>query len=282
MPGLAQAARAFYSVRMSTEQNQWFEASVAQLNDPQNLRVWSIIVSLFGDLAQKEGAQISGSALTRIITPMGIKPEAIRVALHRLRKDGWVESSRSGRASVHFLTKFGRSQSAAVTPRIYERHPPAPTDWHLLISEEGAGQATLDDVLLLPQYVAVNRHTALGHGKIPGNLDDLLAIEFSKISVPVWLKDRLFPEDLQEACDRLNTALQGIKTPPTDLDPAQIATLRTLIVHRWRRIVLRHPGLPPIFHPASWSGEACRNRVFQLLDALPSPDLSELGAPQER
>ena len=267
---------------MSTEQNQWFEASVAQLNDPQNLRVWSIIVSLFGDLAQKEGAQISGSALTRIITPMGIKPEAIRVALHRLRKDGWVESSRCGRASVHFLTKFGRSQSAAGTPRIYERHPPAPTDWHLLISEEGAGQATLDDVLLLPQYVAVNRHTALGHGKIPGNLDDLLAIEFSKISVPIWLKDRLFPEDLQEACDRLNTALQGIKTPPTDLGPAQIATLRTLIVHRWRRIVLRHPGLPPIFHPASWSGEACRDRVFQLLDALPSPDLSELGAPQER
>ncbi|MDE4134067.1 PaaX family transcriptional regulator C-terminal domain-containing protein [Phaeobacter sp. QD34_3] len=263
---------------MSTEQNPWFDASVAQLNDPQNLRVWSIIVSLFGDLAQKEGDQISGGALTRIITPMGIKPEAIRVALHRLRKDGWIESTRSGRASVHYLTGFGRSQSAAVTPRIYERNPPAPTDWHLLISEEGAGQETLDDVLLLPNYVAVNRHTALGHGRIPCNLDDLLAIEVSDISVPGWLKDRLFPSDLQQACETLDTALKGISPPPADLDPAQIATLRTLIVHRWRRIVLRHPGLPTLFHPKTWRGPSCRRQVFDLLDALPAPGLSDLNA----
>ena len=66
---------------------QNFEASIAQLTDLQNLRVWSIIVSLFGDLAQKTGDQISGTTLTQIITPMGIKPEAIRVALHRLRKE---------------------------------------------------------------------------------------------------------------------------------------------------------------------------------------------------
>ncbi len=83
---------------------QTFELGIAQLTDLQNLRVWSIIVSLFGDLAQKPGDQISGTTLTQIITPMGIKPEAIRVALHRLRKDGWIESTRSGRASVHFLT----------------------------------------------------------------------------------------------------------------------------------------------------------------------------------
>ncbi len=278
LPGLAQLARAIYSRCMSKKNTQWFEASIAHLNDPQDLRVWSIIVSLFGDLAQKEGAQISGGALTRIITPMGIKPEAIRVALHRLRKDGWIESSRSGRVSVHFLTEFGRSQSAAVTPRIYERTPPAPTEWHLLISQEGAGQATLDDVLLLPNYVAVNKYTALGHGKVPCNLEDLLAIEVSAISVPDWLKDRLFPQDLQEACATLDTALTAISAPPTGLDAAQIAGLRTLIVHHWRRIVLRHPGLPPQFHPASWSGETCRSRVFDLLDALPSPDLSDLNA----
>lgn len=263
---------------MSTEQNQWFDASVAQLNDPQNLRVWSIIVSLFGDLAQKEGAQISGGALTRIITPMGIKPEAIRVALHRLRKDGWIESARSGRASVHYLTEFGRNQSAAVTPRIYERTSLAPTDWHLLISEEGAGQAALDNVLLLPNYVAVNKHTALGHGKIPTNPEDLLAIEVSTISVPGWLKDRLFPDELQKACMTLDRALGCITPPPEHLQAEQIATLRTLIVHHWRRIVLRHPGLPPQFHPDSWCGERCRARVFALLDALPCPDYSDLNA----
>ncbi|MBY6068711.1 PaaX family transcriptional regulator [Leisingera aquaemixtae] len=261
---------------MNEQHNLWFDATVQQLNDPQNQRVWSVIVSLFGDLAQEKGARISGSALTRIITPMGIKPEAIRVALHRLRKDGWIESTRAGRASVHYLTEYGRSQSAAVTPRIYGRCPAAPSNWHLLIAEDGAGQATLDEVLLLPSYVAVNRTTALGHGPVPRSLDDLMAAEVSSIAVPDWLKTRLFPDHLREACAALQKDLEQISAPPAGLTAAQTGTLRTLIVHRWRRVVLRHPDLPPGFHPGDWSGETCRALVFALLDQLPRPGLTAL------
>ncbi|WP_264212423.1 PaaX family transcriptional regulator C-terminal domain-containing protein [Leisingera thetidis] len=266
---------------MNEQRNPWFETTVQQLNDPQNQRVWSVIVSLFGDLAQQKGAQVSGGALTRIITPMGIKPEAIRVALHRLRKDGWIESARSGRASVHYLTEYGRSQSAAVSPRIYERRAATPGNWHLLIAQDGAGQATLDEVLLLSNYVAVNRTTALGHGPVPRSLDDLMAAEVSRIAVPGWLKARLFPEPLRDACAALQHDLARIPPPPAGLTPAQTGTLRTLIVHRWRRVVLRHPDLPPSFHPADWAGETCRDLVFQLLDQLPLPELSALDTPPE-
>lgn len=268
-------------IPMNEQHNPWFDAAVQQLNDPQNQRVWSVIVSLFGDLAQDKGAQISGGALTRIITPMGIKPEAIRVALHRLRKDGWIESERAGRASVHYLTEYGRNQSAAVTPRIYERNAAAPGEWHLLIAEDGAGQATLDEVLLLPSYVAVNRTTALGRGPMPRSLDDLLAAGVSSIAVPDWLKTRLFPDHLCDACAALQQDLQKISSPPTGLTPAQTGTLRTLIVHRWRRVVLRHPDLPPGFHPADWTGESCRGLVFSLLDQLPRPDLTALDGLSE-
>lgn len=262
---------------MVQDPSDWFAASVAQLNDPQNLRVWSIIVSLFGDLAQKPGDRISGHCLTRIITPMGIKPEAMRVALHRLRKDGWIESNRAGRASVHFLTEYGREQSAAVTPRIYERTAQEPRDWHLLIADEANGQATLEDLKLLPNYISVNRHTALGHGMMPRNLDDLMVLQASDIAVPDWLKRRLFPAELMDSCRTLQQALAAIGLPPAGLDPLDIACLRTLIVHHWRRIVLRHPGLPPLFHPSNWQGEACRAQVVALLDALPRPEAARLA-----
>ncbi len=268
-------------IPMNEQQNPWFDTTVQQLNDPQNQRVWSVIVSLFGDLAQDKGAQISGSALTRIITPMGIKPEAIRVALHRLRKDGWIESARAGRASIHYLTEYGRNQSAAVTPRIYGRSAAAPGDWHVLIAEDGSGQATLDEALLLPNYVAVNRTTTLGHGPIPHNLDDILAAKVSSIAVPSWLKKRLFPLQLCEACQELQQDLEQIAPPPTRLTPAQTGTLRTLIVHRWRRVVLRHPDLPSGFHPENWTGETCRTLVFALLDKLPRPDLAEFDSLSE-
>jgi phenylacetic acid degradation operon negative regulatory protein len=261
---------------MTALSSQTFEASITQLTDLQNLRVWSIIVSLFGDLAQMPGDQISGTTLTQIITPMGIKPEAIRVALHRLRKDGWIESSRSGRASVHFLTEFGRNQSAAVTPRIYARSPQPPDSWHLLIAEDNSGQAALEETLLLPQYTQVNRRTALGYGPAPTGLDDLFVATVTDLSVPSWLQARLFPQDLVEACKSLHDALSRIPPPEEDLNPVQVATLRTLIVHHWRRIALRHPVLPSGFPPDAWAGEACRARVFELLDQLPQPQLQAL------
>lgn len=263
---------------MTEQSNPWFEKAIQLLNDPQNQRVWSVIVSLFGDLAQDKGARISGGALTRIITPMGIKPEAIRVALHRLRKDGWIESARSGRASIHYLTDYGRNQSAAVTPRIYERTASAPDDWHLLIAEDGPHQTTLDEVLLLPNYVAVNRSTALGHGRMPRNLDGLMAAEVNKIAVPDWLKTQLYPDALRQSCATLQRDLSQISAPPAGLSPIAIGTLRTLIVHRWRRVVLRHPDLPPSFHPTDWAGETCRTKVFQLLDQLQRPDPNALDS----
>lgn len=262
-----------------TDQVKWFDSAITRLTDPQNQRVWSIIVSLFGDLAQGPQDRISGAALTRIIQPMDIKPEAIRVALHRLRKDGWIDSARSGRSSVHHLTEFGRQQSAAVTPRIYDQAPSVPTEWHLLISE---GSGSLDDLLLTENYISIGRTAALGSGRIPANCDDLVVFDVNARKVPGWLKSRLCPSDLLTSCATLSDVARDVldsKPAALHLTSSQIATLRTLIVHRWRRVVLRNPDLPPMFFPDAWRGAECREAVFALLDILPKPDLDELNAP---
>ena len=260
---------------MTEEIDSWFENAVARLKDPGNQRVWSIIVSLLGDMAQDPKDRISGGALTRIIGPMGIKPEAIRVALHRLRKDGWIDSSRSGRTSEHFLTPSGRSQSAAVTPRIYSRSPAVTESWHVLIAEDGAAQRTLEDVLLTGDYVGIGRHSALGAGPPPQDCDDLLAFTITDARVPNWLRNQIFSSDLIAACSSLLHDLESTPPPPAGLSAVQRATLRTLIVHRWRRVVLRHPELPDNFLPDNWPGTMCRQRVFSLLDALPRPNPAE-------
>ncbi|GGH23964.1 transcriptional regulator, PaaX family [Cribrihabitans marinus] len=259
----------------------WFAMATERLTDPQNQRVWSVIVSLFGDLAQKPGDRISGGALTRIVQPMGIRPEAMRVALHRLRKDGWIDSSRSGRASVHSLTDYGRRLSAAVTPRIYARTPDVPARWHMLVAEDSPGIHTLDEVLLAENYISLGRNTALGPGPVPGDCADLLALDVSARAVPDWLRSRLFPPELVAACRDLHDAVRAVRAAqpanwrPT---PLRIAVLRTLLVHRWRRVVLRHPDLPPVFHPSDWAGPTCRSEVFALLDTLPRPDLARLDS----
>ncbi len=257
-----------------TSRDTWFETTLAELADPQDLRVWSVIVSLFGDLAQEPGAQISGGALTRIIEPIGIKPEAIRVALHRLRKDRWIESDRIGRVSRHYLTDYGRSQSSAVTPRIYARDPAPGNQWHLLITEDGTGTRVLEDIMLSRDYIPISRTVALGRGPVPMQTDTLLAFEVTPQAVPAWLQDRLCPTDLRAACrsflDAVDRAARTRRAKSV-LTPVQCATLRTLLVHRWRRVVLRQPDLPSMFFPSDWVGQDCRTAVADMLDTLPRP-----------
>ncbi len=264
-----------------TSQDTWFETAIAELADPQDQRVWSIIVSLFGDLAQEAGAQISGGALTRVIEPIGIKPEAIRVALHRLRKDGWIESDRIGRVSRHFLTEYGRTQSIAVTPRIYARDPIPVRQWHLLIAEDGSGTQLLEDVMLSHDYTPISRNVALGPGPVPDQTEGLLAFEVLAHSAPEWVQNRLCPADLRNSCRTLLEATRRAartRSATWQPTPTQSATLRLLLVHRWRRVVLRQPDLPLAFFPSDWVGAECRDAVFHLLDGLPRPTPDVLNA----
>ncbi len=262
-----------------TSKDPWFETALTTLADPQDQRVWSVIVTLFGDLAQDPGAQISGGALTRVIEPLGIKPEAIRVALHRLRKDGWIDSDRVGRVSRHFLTEYGRRQSAAVTPRIYAPRSVHIPEWHILIAPDG-GLQILDELLLSHDYMPLSRNIALGPGPAPDHPDELLAMTITASHTPKWVQNRLCPTERQTSCRELFEAVKAAGlSRPANWTPtaAQIATLRTLIVHRWRRVVLRQPDLPDQFYPPNWVGPECRHAVIKMLDTLPRPPLEVLN-----
>ena len=82
-------------------------------------RVWSFIVTIFGDLAREDSHYISSRTLNRLTAQIGVKPEATRVALHRLRKEDWLESTKFGRESHYRLTENGRALSREAAPRIY-------------------------------------------------------------------------------------------------------------------------------------------------------------------
>ncbi len=266
---------------MSTAEPQVFRNCVRALTRDGQHRVWSLIITIFGDLAQDPGERISGAVLSRILGEVGVKPEAMRVALHRLRKDGWIESRRAGRASLYQLSAHGRAQSAAASPRIYARKPAAPDMWHLLLAGSGdsAGARELEHRLVGGDYLQLASNALLGKGPPPRGCDGLFAIEGRTTSVPGWLREQICPEALCTAYRQLKEALEQVceqleGAPP--LPPLQAATLRVLLVHSWRRVLLRHPDLPEEFFPKGWSGSACREMVNGLLDRLERPALDVL------
>ena len=84
--------------------------AVAQILGVETPRVWSFIVTIFGDLARHDDRYISSRTLNRLTAEIGVKPEATRVALYRLRKEDWLESTKFGRESHYRLTKKGCKQ----------------------------------------------------------------------------------------------------------------------------------------------------------------------------
>jgi len=268
-----------------------FQHSVRLLPEGGSPRVWSLIVTFFGDLARTEGDQVSGALLTRLGQLTGIKPEAMRVALHRLRQDGWIDSQRVGRGSQYFLTGHGRRESAAASPRIYAEGENTAEKWTLLVAEPGM---TITELFpgLPKDVVRVGDRIAIATGGLSNKNQQILAVTGTDIVVPEWVKSRLVDDELSRACDQLLIALRSV----AELDPGsaglskmETAVLRALIVHHWRRIRLRQPDLPDRFFPDGWKGAECRQLVATLLQQLPRPALDTLetltspsGGPPDR
>ncbi len=237
-------------------------------------RVWSMLVTIFGDLAQAPRDRIDGPLLTRLTDGMGIRPEAVRVALHRLRNEDWITSVKSGRTSSHALTPRGRGESEAAARLIYARTDDLPADWQIVLTEssetdlraamQGAGFAQL-----MPRVFVA--HT----GVLPPQ--DTVAIKGGPL--PAWLVQQVVPAELTAEFSELLGVLSRVsaamdRNPASD--PLTVAVLRCLVVHHWRRPVLRHPYLPPALTGRDWPGHLCRAEVATLLSRLPRPSLPEL------
>ncbi len=240
---------------------------IDRLTDDQPPRVWSLIVTIFGDMAVDRGQPVSGAVLAEILSPIGIKPEAMRVALHRLRNEDWLEAERQGRQALHRLTEQGRAQSLAAQPRIYDAPQPTSGNWRLAV----LAQATSEGVGLrvTPQVALVES----GNDDLP---QGALVLDLPSGPLPSWIGLALVPQETYAAAQDLRVALNSLPDL-SGATPLTCAILRTLIVHRWRRIALRLPDLPSAQLGPDWPIALCREAVLARLAELPKPDLSTLA-----
>ncbi|WP_298915955.1 PaaX family transcriptional regulator C-terminal domain-containing protein [uncultured Roseobacter sp.] len=247
----------------------------AKLTELGGQRVWSLLISVFGDLAQEEDAGINGPVLSEIVAAMNVRPEATRVALHRLRNDGWITSQKSGRTSQHSLTDHGRRETLTAAKRIYAHPDDMPTDWQIVILDgtdtDQRGQ------MMAKGYTPLLPRVMIGAAAlaVPG---DALCLRGE--TIPKWLRVQLTPDGLwQDYRDlyRILTETDQLLPDGTVLTPLQVAVLRCLIVHNWRRLVLKHPDLPTALYTDGWRENDCRKLVGTLLHRFPRPKLTELS-----
>lgn len=233
---------------------------IAALHAEGRPRVWSLVITHFGDAVDPQGGYIAATDLTALMARVGIGAGALRTAVSRLAADGWILRDRDGRARRYRLSPGGREEVRAAAARIYA--PPAEAArWTLAFGAVADKRAIpiAPDLWLL----------ALPEGADAPHLPGALAVTGPPGAVPRAVAERLCTPAHRTALDRLSADLGVLEAVRADtLDPLTAMAARMLLIHRWRRLVLRHPDLPGPCLPAAHRHPSPRTRVAAAYRAL--------------
>ena len=241
------------------------------------IRAGSLIVSLFGDAIVPRGGQLALSSLVAIMRAFRINEGLVRTAMSRLVRDGLFERSKLGRNSFYRLSRSGQRTFAEATSRIYGspvRH------WNgafaLLLLDNGQDRGALRAELraagcgeLAPGWVL---HPAAETPVPDGNGFIRLTATAADPTIARRLAARAWPIGEIEARYRdflaAFTPIFSAEVSGVPLAPVEALVARILLIHDYRRVILRDPLLPVELLPEPWAGGAARQLCGRLYRQL--------------
>jgi phenylacetic acid degradation operon negative regulatory protein len=261
------------------------------------LRTKSLVVTVYGDAIAPHGGAVWLSGLIRLLASFGVNERAVRTTVFRLTREHWLRGEQVGRRSHYTLTESGRRRFEAAFRKIYaENAGPWDGRWCLVIESGnrlpparrralrdelawmGFGRfatdvmahPTVDDdaVAAILQEHRAEAHVLVMHATADA---DRSAAALGEAVRHAWDLERL-ERDYRTFLERFRPILDTFQRHPEgDLDPEQCFMVRTLLIHEYRRVMLRDPLLPERLLPPHWPGSAarllCRN-VYRLTQRL--------------
>lgn len=252
------------------------DALVDRLHGRGRLRVWSLVITMLGDAVVPRGGRVALSSLQDILERLRVEAGALRTAMSRLARDGWVIRQREGRHSYFRLDERGRHAFDLATRRIYAGGAPAWNGtWSVAIGAPGLPEPAAAELAALG-FVRINgavhlRPETADSPDASGALAGMLVIHGGGTEHPEVFRS-LWPSEAiasgYEAFIASYGGLAGALASGGSLAPREAMAARTLLIHDWRRIVLRDPGLPAALLPAGWPGQPARALMHGIYAAL--------------
>jgi phenylacetic acid degradation operon negative regulatory protein len=242
------------------------------------VRAWSLIVTLYGDAIVPRGGSLWLGSLTEILALFRIDAGHVRTAMSRLTTDGWLERIRIGRNSYYRLSKRGEGSFTAATRRIYFPQP-ATFDGKVtlaLLGSDASNRGSIRSALEEAGFAALSptSYVAAGPKRDLPSLNGVHvltaeAVDARTLAAAAWKLDQLAQayHHFVSQFSRFETALDG----KGELAGADALIARTLLIHDFRRAVLRDPGLPAALLPPDWPGVSARQLAARLYRRLVGP-----------
>lgn len=287
---------------------------ITRFQEQTPIRASSLIITLYGDAIEPHGGTVWLGSLINLLEPIGINERLIRTSIFRLTKEGWLTAEKVGRRSYYSLTGTGRRRFEKAFKRVYSASLPAwDGAWTLvLLSQLDAARrkAVREELewqgfgVIAPNVLGCPRADRADLAATLRELDasddsiifethaqEVLASKAMRAQVRESWRIEELGQHYSEFIRLFRPLWQAMKEQ--EAPSAQDCFLaRTLLIHEYRKLLLRDPQLPEELLPGDWEGRAarqlCRNLyrlVYAGAEALlgealetadgPLPDASE-------
>jgi phenylacetic acid degradation operon negative regulatory protein len=253
---------------------RWIKRTLA--SDPP--RAKSLMVTVWGDALAPHGGTVWLAGLIRLMSPFAINERSVRTSVFRLAQDGWLDATAFGRLSRYQLTREGKRRFDDAHRRIYAR--PDDTwdgEWELVLADavSAARRATLREELSWEGFGALGPSIFLRPlqrdrpmsravdgpglaGKLVfGTARDVARRRSLASAVDTAWDLAGVAADYRRFLQRFGAVIDRFRaTDGGGHDPQQCFVVRTLLIHAYRRVLLRDPMLPAALLPLDWPGAA--------------------------
>lgn len=266
---------------------------IEQRAEQANISCRTFIVTIFGDLVSQHGHWIWLGSLIETLRPMGFSERLVRTSVFRLVKEDWLEVKKVGRKSFYRFTETANNHYTRAAKRIY------------------SGDSRVSEnnwLILMPSFVEETKLVSLkkqlhwlGFSSIAGgvfahpncdikSLEDIISeleLEESIIIFSAKTNDTNSAKTLRklvhnkwqlEALQQRYQALIDVYSPIKDLlkskerlNDQQCLSLRILLVHEYRRILLTDHELAEEMLPTNWKGHIANQLVESIYEQLSEP-----------
>ncbi|MEM7541408.1 MAG: PaaX family transcriptional regulator C-terminal domain-containing protein [Pseudomonadota bacterium] len=257
-------------------------------------RAGSLIVTVIGDVVSPHGNQVWLGSLIAALEPFGLNQRQIRTAVSRLVADGWLRSEQVGRRSYYGFSDLGLREFAGAARRIYR--PPGIVDWDGRWTLVMNGGCDADSFNELARHLAWQGFAKLTTGLLGHPCFSSEAVKESVVNEPavvVWRassdSDRALSTKLRAAWD-LDALDSGFRSftkmfgplskwvGEKQLDGANAFAIRLMLVHEYRRLVLKSIELPRSLIPKGASNLESYKLASDLYQAVSDASLEYIRA----
>ena len=262
--------------------------AIARLQRGLVLRANSVLITVYGDMMAGRGQSVWLGSLIQLADLFGLSARLIRTSAFRLSADDWLCCTRLGRRSFYALTAAGLQRVQHAERRIYDfRLPEWDGCWTLAILGAGipaSARLHLKRELRWEGFGELSPNVfAHPHASHP-SLQDIIHASSAEDKIVVLsaesiagysgkplqtVMQNVFKLDqVDKAFKQFVARFEPLLEQAADLSPAETFFVRTLLIHEYRKVLLRDPNLPQALLPKTWPGLHARKLCEALYGQL--------------